>query len=704
MRRSFVLTIVMVLIGSAALSNAAGPVNKMDFEKMRTDMLNRQRRIILNNDGNDVIFYPADKEVNAETFLEKRTSPLADSQVDSIFYCTISSGFGNFTHNTRIGSIHDYDVAKDRGRTEINAVRPFLAQGTDSLKITVDWCRKNGKEIFWSMRMNDTHDAAGTPEKPHYLFQPLKKEHPEWLLGSYDKRPKRGRWSAVDYGRPEIRDLAFAYIEEVCKNYDVDGIEMDFFRHMNYFKSVADGGKATQQDLDEMTALVRRVRKMTEEVGMKRGRPILVAIRVPDSVEYCRDSGLDLERWLSEGLADILITTCYFQLNPWEYSVKLGHKYGVKVYPSLSESRITGEIDPYYRDAAECYRARAAQVWESGADGVYLYNFFRPKDPLLREIGDPKTLAGLEKTYFISERTTLQPSMSKPDHWLAGGDDYLNVPMLSPQDPLIFNKGEKEVRLLVGGDAGKGNSACHIRGDQLESLKVFLNGTELSERSQDGHWTDFSIPRGILTQGYNTFRLVSSPIARTEKVWSMEYDGDSVPEHFNKYSSIVGVKPVSSVEDGALRLAKKSSDTTQSIYYWYPWNARRIGENRAEIEVKAVSGWNCIVFGNGLFTERIIIYPDRIETLYSQLSYEMDTTDEFHTYTIVFGGIDFQIFVDGELKIDGRDMFIRSGGGNEIRFGTWNDSLPGEALWRAVRWKTGEGPAIFDMAVTVTGK
>ena len=52
-------------------------------------------------------------------------------------------------------------------------------------------------------------------------------------------------------------------------------------------------------------------------------------IRVPDSVEFSRGLGLDVERGCSDGLADLLVTTCYFQLNPWQYSVELGHKYGV---------------------------------------------------------------------------------------------------------------------------------------------------------------------------------------------------------------------------------------------------------------------------------------------------------------------------------------------------------------------------------------
>lgn len=42
---------------------------------------------------------------------------------------------------------------------------------------------------------------------------------------------------------------------------------------------------------------------------------MIVAVRVPDSVEYCRARGFDIERWLFEGLVDLLIATCYFQLN-----------------------------------------------------------------------------------------------------------------------------------------------------------------------------------------------------------------------------------------------------------------------------------------------------------------------------------------------------------------------------------------------------
>ena len=100
------------------------------------------------------------KEVTANEVLRHRTLPLLGSQVDSIFYCTLSSGFGLFTHNTKVGEVFNKKV----GIVPYNITRELIDKGTDPLQIMVEFCRKNGIEIFWSMRMNDTHDVSHKPE------------------------------------------------------------------------------------------------------------------------------------------------------------------------------------------------------------------------------------------------------------------------------------------------------------------------------------------------------------------------------------------------------------------------------------------------------------------------------------------------------------------------------------------------------------
>ena len=109
----------------------------------------------------------------------------------------------------------------------------LLEQGTDPLKIMVDFCKKNDIEIFWTIRMNDIHDAY---YDSIFDFNEFKKAHPEYLVGTKEDPPRFGPWSAVDYGHEKVRELSLRYIEEVCQNYDIDGIELDFMRHETYFK------------------------------------------------------------------------------------------------------------------------------------------------------------------------------------------------------------------------------------------------------------------------------------------------------------------------------------------------------------------------------------------------------------------------------------------------------------------------------------
>src|SRR5262245_63997863 len=67
-------------------------------------------------------------------------------------------------------------------------------------------------------------------------------------------------------------------------------------RSSDLFKCAGRGEPCGETELSQMTELLRRIRAMTEAVGRKKGAPILLAVRVPDSVPYCKLIGLDLDR------------------------------------------------------------------------------------------------------------------------------------------------------------------------------------------------------------------------------------------------------------------------------------------------------------------------------------------------------------------------------------------------------------------------
>ncbi len=398
----------------------------------RKPAADRRRRIIFNNDGNEAVARMT--RPSAEDFLKCRTTGLIGSQVDSIFYCS-TDGFGTFKHLTKVGQLFTLRMEPHPD----NQLQAMAEKGLDPLKIITDFGKQHGMEVFWSFRMNDVHDHSAAPfQAARFHFNKLKTEHPEYLMGTPQKRPKYGGWSAVDYGRAEIRDLAFRYVEEICRDYDVDGVELDFFRHPVFFRATTRGEHATDEQLAEMTALLRRIRALADEAGQKRGRPILIAVRVPDSVEYCRAIGLDIEHWLADDLLDLMIVSGYFQLNDWDYSVALAHKYGVKIYPSLDESRVKDETAKKMRSTALAYRGRAANVLSAGADGVYLFNSFDPSSPGWRELGDPKLLAKLDKDYFASIRGVIGAN---------GGNlpfqPFQKYETLNPANPKVIAPGKK---------------------------------------------------------------------------------------------------------------------------------------------------------------------------------------------------------------------------------------------------------------------
>jgi len=503
------LGLLFVIGGALLAAERTAPISSLEeLRTLRQQAAARQRRVIFNNDGNEPVYLC--KDTSAEEFLRHRTTPLAGSFVDAIFYCTWSSGFGMFTHDTKVGEV----FATKEGLFSKNMAPEMLAAGTDPLRVVADFGHKHGIEVFWSFRLNDTHDGSGTDYGPiMFRANRLKREHPDWLIGTPAQKPKFGAWSAVDFTRAEIRDLAFRYVEEVCRNYEVDGVEIDFFRHPVFFKRAAQTGTECNDDERRlMTELIRRIRAMTEVEGMRRDRPFLVAIRVPDSAEYCRATGINLERWLADGLVDLLVTGGYFQINEPGYSAALAHKHHVKFYPSLDDSRVRDEAARKLRTSTAAYRGRALSAWQAGADGVYLFNSFNPTDPIWRELGAPALLAAADRDYFAS---VLGQGAAAGGAYPHAG--FMKISRLNPAVPIPLKPGAAAETTFITGEAPPAIESATAPAATLrlqfktppspEAVTVSLNGTVLRGGTVRGEWIEFPVPTGQARAGANTVRL-----------------------------------------------------------------------------------------------------------------------------------------------------------------------------------------------------
>ncbi|MCA1810335.1 MAG: hypothetical protein LC725_12960, partial [Lentisphaerae bacterium] len=482
-----------------------------DYQSKRRQARGRPRRIIFNNDGCDARRAIA----SATEFLNQRTAPLAGTQVDTISYCT-SEGFGLFRHNTRIGSIGPL-AGKTGAET---AVAALIAQGTDPLRVVTEFGHAHGLEVFWSMRMNWDQDGRKRPE--YFEANRFKQEHPDCLMGARDAGPYGHKWAAVDYNHEQVRAMALACIGEVCRDYAVDGVELDFFRQPVFFRNTLAGRPVNEEKRGKMTEMIRQAAALCEREGRRRGRPILLAVRTADDPDYAATIGLDIEQWMREDLVDIYIPSGYFRLRDWRDSVALGHRYGVRVYAGLSESRVGGRHHAdWLRASDECYRARAANAWQAGADGVYLFNIFDTDRRIWRELGDPSALRALDKVYVASVRgpgrISEKPGSNYPFR------HFIQLPVLTPGTPLELAAGDRRVVRIemaehIQSGAGLrtpkvtlllkiGHSQKAVMTAGLEHMVLF-NGHQANLEAMKVGWSRYALEADWLRRGWNTVEVM----------------------------------------------------------------------------------------------------------------------------------------------------------------------------------------------------
>jgi hypothetical protein len=239
--------------------------------------------------------------------------------------------------------------------------------------------------------MNDVHDFY-FPEMLSYI----KVRHPEYTIGHENRSPeetlkllREGKKinTGLNFGLPVIRDLTVAAMRQICRNYDVDGIELDYFRWMSMFPSP--DGKLGRQETDLLNDMMRKMRAMTEEEGLKRGRPILIAARGLNDPAYALKKAMDFETWLEVDLIDIVMPLHFIKhQRSLGRFIELAHRYNVPAYPCLrrTEHQVSWMV---------C-RGEALMRFAEGADGITTFNRFDPTQRRWRELGDPNVLRDLD--------------------------------------------------------------------------------------------------------------------------------------------------------------------------------------------------------------------------------------------------------------------------------------------------------------------
>ena len=326
--------------------------------------------------------------------------------------------------------------------------------GIDPIEVLVAEIHKRDREAFFSYRVNGS-DGDTLYDVTVDGLNPIKAEHPDWVHKPFPSIPQY-HWN---FEVAEVRDLKVEALHELARLYDFDGIQIDFARVPVLFPP---GEQWRHRDL--LTDFVRRVRLALLDVERSSGRPVLLAVRVPNSPIGCHFDGMDVEQWAREQLIDILVLGSRSSDVDLAAFKRITAGTGIKLYPSWSEHHSS---DGYGMAPIEVYRGVYANWWDQGADGVATFNWqlWSPESAarlnipwlprwdtqcrVLREIGSPETLRNRDKVFFVQRRggghaSDVSPS---PHDWYTPRRLYFLTNMLAPL-PMPLRSGPDALMVL----------------------------------------------------------------------------------------------------------------------------------------------------------------------------------------------------------------------------------------------------------------
>ena len=263
------------------------------------------------------------------------------------------------------------------GRTNdawcVNAKRLF-DRGIDPYAVWIRRCRERGGVRTWmSMRMNDVHFVNITNYFRNTTFQRTRRD----LWRNPQAIPGKSAWEdmALNYAKQEVQDYSFALFKELVDRYDADGYELDWMR---FTRHLTPGRERDEAPI--LTAFMRRCRAYANAVGAKRGRPILLSVRVQAKLEDALGRGCDAVTWAAEHLVDWIIATNFFETNDFDIDLKgWRRRIGtvnpqVKVLPGASDNLDVGSDGRPAPMTSADFSCWARRMYLRGAEGLYLFN------------------------------------------------------------------------------------------------------------------------------------------------------------------------------------------------------------------------------------------------------------------------------------------------------------------------------------------
>ncbi|MBF0245860.1 MAG: hypothetical protein HQL31_11435 [Planctomycetes bacterium] len=251
-------------------------------------------------------------------------------------------------------------------------------QGIDYPARVIKRARERGAAAWLSLRVNDVHNLDNEGHPIHSTFW---RSNPHMRRKGYE-----GYFSkALDFGHKEVRADFQAILVDQLEHYSPDGIELDFMREPYLFSR---GEEAAGAEI--LNGWIREIHELVVKYAEKCGHDIQLGVRVPSRPEVSERFGIDAIKWAQEGLIDLLVPTPRWASLEFDIPIRKWREL-----LAGSSTALAGGLEVLYQPfrnasphgvTAAQARGAAAQILASGADGVYLFNYFPSGGPTGEEV------------------------------------------------------------------------------------------------------------------------------------------------------------------------------------------------------------------------------------------------------------------------------------------------------------------------------
>ncbi len=354
----------------------------------------------------------------------------------------------------------------------------FRAEGVNILERLVAESHARGLTALLACRVGGGERFGSTPS--------FMEAHPELYIHDWDWIP--------NLECPEIRHRKLGIYRNVFEKYDFDGLIIDYCRHTPFLEP---GRQWEKRGC--VTDFMRAIRGMLDERAARRGQPLVLGARVPETPEGCNADGLDVARWAQERLVDLLVTgeRC-FGVDVAGFRRAVGNR--VELYPNHDAHHAT---DGYFDPPLSVLYGVFHSWWTQGADGVSLFNWMTARDETYREtagenylkscvtvqkddiqlyplVGDLAALDALDKTYVV-ERRGGYPW----ENGYANNNQHMQLPIILPNDGKA-----RSATIFLSSLPGLGETArlrLLVYGlTEDDRMHISINGHPLNAAREDG--------------------------------------------------------------------------------------------------------------------------------------------------------------------------------------------------------------------------